>query len=80
MTADPGPAPGVERSFVLVRVVRGSLLLVFVVLAVVGVEARGWSSWISVALVVVGLLLLVQLARDVRRLSGPGDRPPPGRS
>lgn len=57
----------IVRSFLVVRIVRGSLLLVFLALALVGVEANGWPSGVAVA---VGLALLAQaavLAANCRR-------------
>ncbi len=67
----------VERSFLVVRVVRSSLLLAFLVVAAVGVELRGWPHGVTVGVVVVALVLAVRLGSDVRRLSARGDRPPP---
>ena len=73
------PTPEVERSFVVVRIVRGSLLLLAAVLACVGVEAKGWPHGVTIALAVVAVLLAGRLVADVRRIrvSGPGDRQPP---
>ena len=74
------PTPEVERSFAVVRVVRGSLLLLAVVLACVGVEAKGWPHGVTLALAVVAVLLAGRLVADVRRIraSGPGAQQPPG--
>jgi hypothetical protein len=47
------------RSLLVVRLVRGSLLLLFLALALVGVEVRGWPAGVAVALAVA---MLVQAA------------------
>ena len=49
----------VLRSFLVVRIVRGSLLLLFLAFALVGVEVRGWPSGVAVA---IALAMLVQAA------------------
>ena len=45
------------RSFLVVRIVRGSLLLLFLAISLVGVEGRGWPSGVAVA---IALAMLVQ--------------------
>ncbi|MCB0894654.1 MAG: hypothetical protein H6529_18620 [Nocardioides sp.] len=64
----PGTDAAVERSFLVVRVVRGSLLVAFLALAAIGVEARGWPHGVTLAVGAAALLLLARLAHDVRRL------------
>ena len=58
------------RTFLVVRIVRGSLLLVFLVVAIVGVEARGWptgvAAGIALAMVVQIGALVVWCARYAR--------------
>lgn len=49
----------VVRSFLVVRIIRGSLLLVFLAVALAGVEARGWPPGVAIA---VGLAMLAQTA------------------
>jgi hypothetical protein len=56
------------QSFVIVRVVRGSLLLVFLALAVLGVVHRGWPNGVAVALALAMVLQTGALAANVRRL------------
>jgi hypothetical protein len=38
------------RTFLVVRIVRGSLLLLFLAVAIIGVEARGWPTGVTIAL------------------------------
>jgi hypothetical protein len=59
----------VERSFLVVRIVRGSLLLLFLVLALVAVEIKNWPTGVAAA---IGLALVLQaglLASWLRRLN-----------
>ena len=49
----------VQRSFLVVRIVRGSLRLLFLAFALVGVEVRGWPSGVAFA---IGLAMLAQAA------------------
>lgn len=85
------PEPGsdawqqVGRSFLVVRIVRGSLLVVFLGIALVGVESKGWPTGVAVAVGAVLLLQLGSLASSVRtfaRLSPTGSHdvaaPAPG--
>ena len=72
---DADSAMRVERSFLVVRIVRGSLLLLFLALALIAVEVKSWPSGVAVA---IGLTLLLQagtLASRLRRLHA--TRPPP---
>jgi amino acid transporter len=69
----PDASRQVERTFLLVRVVRGSLLLLFLALALVGVLARGWPAWVAL---VLGLAMALQAgalvvwSRRYRRAGG----------
>jgi len=64
---DADSARRVERSFLVVRIVRGSLLLVFLALAVVGVQVRDWPTGVTVAVAVTLLLQAGALMSCVRR-------------
>ena len=64
---DADSARRVERTFLAVRIVRGSLLLIFLVVALVGVEVRDWPTGVTVAIVVMLLLQAGTLASCVRR-------------
>ena len=64
---DPDSADRVARSFLVVRVVRGSLVLLFLVLAAVGVLWRGWPTAYAITF---GLLAVVQLGRLLRWITG----------
>ena len=60
----------VLRSFLVVRLVRGGLLLLFLAIAVVGVEVRDWPAGVTAALALAMLVqagaLLVWCRRYVR--------------
>lgn len=64
------------RTFLVVRIVRGSLLLLFLVVAMVGVEARRWptavAAGIALAMVVQVGALTIWCTRHAR--SGDGAR------
>jgi hypothetical protein len=45
------------RTFLVVRIVRGSLLLLFLAVAIVGVEARDWPTAVAIA---IALAIVVQ--------------------
>ena len=47
----------VVRTFLIVRIVRGSLLLLFLAIALVAVELKSWPRGVTVA---IGLAMLVQ--------------------
>lgn len=64
---DADSARRVERSFLVVRIVRGSLLLVFLALAVVAVQVRDWPTGVAVAVAVTLLLQAGALMSCVRR-------------
>jgi hypothetical protein len=68
----------VIRTFLLVRIVRGALVLLFVTLALLGVVVRGWPLGVAVAL---GLTLLLQVGRVIvncRRFARTGRHTHPG--
>ena len=58
----------VERSFLVVRIVRGSLLLLFWAVALVGVEVHHWSTVAAAAVVFAAAVQAVVLAGSCRRL------------
>jgi len=55
--ADAITTQQILRTFLVVRIVRGSLLLLFLAIAWVGVEVEDWPSGVSVA---ITLAMLVQ--------------------
>lgn len=64
----------VQRSFLMVRIVRGGLLLAFLAIAAVAVELRGWPHAVTVVLAVAALAqagALVAGCRRYRSLLGP---------
>jgi hypothetical protein len=65
----------IARSFLIVRVVRGTVLLLFLAVAEAGVEVRGWPSWVTVAIAVAMLLQAGALGADIRRLARTKERP-----
>ncbi|RNM13950.1 hypothetical protein [Nocardioides pocheonensis] len=71
------------RTFLVVRIVRGTVLLLFLVVGMVGVEARGWptgvAAVIALAMVVQVGAVVVWCARYARsgEHSGPGAGPSP---
>ena len=64
---DADSARRVERTFLAVRIVRGSLLLIFLAVALVAVEVRDWPTGVTVAIAVTLLLQAGTLASRVRR-------------
>ncbi len=46
----------IARTFLVVRIVRGSLLLLFLAIALVGVELKNWPTGVSVAIALAMLL------------------------
>jgi uncharacterized membrane protein YoaK (UPF0700 family) len=74
---DADTSARIEHSFLVVRVVRTSLLLLFLVGAAVAVELKDWPHGVTIVVAAAALLLAVRLGADVRRLSARGDRPPP---
>ena len=65
---DDGTTARVAGTFLVVRIVRGGLLVVFLAAAAVGVEARGWPHAVTVVVALVAALLVARLVADVRRL------------
>lgn len=62
----------VLRTFLVVRIVRGSLLLLFLVLALVGVRVRGWPAGVAIAIALAMLLQAGALAVWCRRYARTG--------
>lgn len=60
------------RSFLVVRIVRGSLLLLFLAIALVGVESRGWPSGVAVAIVLAMIVQAGVLVTWCRRFGSTG--------
>lgn len=73
---DAESADRVVRSLLVVRIVRGSLLLVFLVVALIGVEAKHWPTPAAVAVVLALLAQAASLAASCRRY-GRARRPAP---
>jgi hypothetical protein len=46
----------IARTFLVVRIVRGSLLLLFLAIAMVGVELKNWPTGVTVAIALAMLL------------------------
>jgi hypothetical protein len=63
----------VVRTFLLVRIVRGSLILLFLAIALTGVEIRGWPTGVAVAIAIALLLQVVALGVWVRRYVSIGE-------
>lgn len=57
----------IVRTFLLVRIVRGSLLLLFLGIALVAVEVKNWPSGVTVAIALTMLLQAGALASWFRR-------------
>jgi hypothetical protein len=53
---DAGTARRVARSFLLVRTVRGSLILLFLAVAILAVELKDWPRSVSASLALTMLL------------------------
>lgn len=64
---DPDPMRRVAQSFRVVRMVRGSLLLIFLGVALVGVELRNWPRGVSIAITLAMLLQIGALVAVWRR-------------
>jgi hypothetical protein len=65
---DVASALKVERSFLIVRLVRGSLLLLFLTLALLAVEIKHWPTGVAVAIGLAVMLQAALLALWLRRL------------
>jgi hypothetical protein len=70
---DAGTSARIEHTFLVVRIVRGSLLALFLAAACFGVEAKGWPHGATIVLAAAALLLTGRVVADVRRLR-PDDR------
>jgi hypothetical protein len=68
----------IARTFLVVRVVRGSLLLLFLAIALVAVEVKGWPRGISVAIALTMLLQTGALWASYRRYARIAAHPSPG--
>lgn len=72
---DAGTSERILRTFVVVRLVRGSVLLLFLLIALVGAVARGWPSGLLVALGFAALAQAGALVVWCRRYHRAGVRP-----
>ena len=54
---DAGTSRRILRTFLVVRIIRGSLLLLFLAIALAGVEVKSWPSGVAIA---IALAMLVQ--------------------
>lgn len=57
----------IVRSFLVVRIVRGSLLLLFLAIALIAVEAKDWPDGVMIALALATLLQTGALLANCRR-------------
>lgn len=57
----------IARTFLVVRLVRGSLVLLFLVIALVGVVAKGWPTGVAVAIAATLVVQVGRLAASWRR-------------
>ena len=64
---DPESAGRVEQTFLVVRIVRGSLLAVFLALALAGVQAKEWPGGIALGVAVVLGIQVAAIGMSVRR-------------
>ena len=64
---DAGTTRRIARTFLIVRIVRGSLLLLFLAIALVGVEVKKWPTGVAVAIALVMLLQAGALVASYRR-------------
>ena len=69
----------VLRTFLLVRIVRGTLLLIFLAIAGVGVEVRGWPSAVTIAMALAAVTQAGALVAWCRRYTSAGKSSPHGR-
>lgn len=60
----------IARTFLVVRLVRGSLLLVFLAIALVGVEVKDWPNGVTLAIALTMLLQAGALVASYRRYVG----------
>ena len=59
----------IARTFLVVRIVRGSLLLLFLAIALVAVELKNWPQAVAVGIALTMLLLAGGLVRATRAAS-----------
>ena len=71
--ADANTTQRIMRTFLVVRIVRGSLLLLFLAIAWVGVEVKDWPSGVSVAITLAMLVQTGALAAWSRRYLSAGN-------
>ena len=64
---DPESAGRVEQSLLVVRIVRGSLLAVFLAIALAGVESKDWPGGVALGVAVVLGLQVGMVGMTVRR-------------
>jgi hypothetical protein len=57
----------IERTFLAVRIVRGSLLLLFLVVCLGAIVARPWPAGVTVAVALAAALQAARLTMSVRR-------------
>jgi hypothetical protein len=75
---DAGTSQRILRTFLVVRIVRGGLLLLFLTTAVVAVELRGWPHAVAIAIAVAILVQAGALAAWCRRYAATGKGTPEG--
>ena len=61
------------RTFLVVRIVRGSLLLLFLAIAWVGVDVKDWPSGVSIAITLAMLVQAGALVAWCRRYLSTGE-------
>jgi hypothetical protein len=59
----------ITHTFLVVRITRGSLLLLFLATALVAVEVKGWPPGVAAAIAVTMLLQIGALVANARRLT-----------
>jgi hypothetical protein len=68
------------RSLLAVRIVRGSLLLLFLAIAFVATEVKGWPPGVAVAIALTALIQTGALAASCRRYAWIASHSPRGES
>lgn len=69
---DASTTQRILRTFLVVRIVRGSLLLLFLAIALVGIEAEDWPTGVMVAIVLAMLVQAGALVALCRRHASAG--------